>query len=107
MCNYTAFHKCKSIIVFDAYKRRGNEGSVEELGNVTVVYTKEGQTADTYIEKQTHELAKKHYVRVVTSDLEEQLIVLGSGGLRVSAREFAEELSKLSEEIDEIISSIK
>ena len=107
MCNYTAFHKCKSIIVFDAYKRRGNEGSVEELGNVTVVYTKEGQTADTYIEKETHELAKKHYVRVVTSDLEEQLIVLGSGGLRVSAREFAEELSKLSDEIDEIISSIK
>ncbi len=107
MCNYTSFYKCKAIIVFDAYKREGGEGSLEMLGEVSVVYTKEGETADTFIEKKTHELAKNHYVRVVTSDLEEQLIVLGSGGLRVSAREFSEELSKLSDEIDEIIGSIR
>lgn len=107
MCNYTSFHKCKSIIVFDAYKRHGGEGSIEGVGGVTVVYTKEGQTADSYIEKTTHELAKAHDVHVVTGDLEEQLVVLGSGGLRVSTREFSEELSKLEEDINEIIGSIK
>ena len=107
MCNYTALYRCKSIIVFDAYKRQGGEGSREDIGDVSVVYTKEAQTADSYIEKTTHELAREHYVRVVTSDLEEQLVVLGSGGLRVSAREFAEELSRLSDDINEIIDSIR
>ena len=92
MCDYTAFRRCRSIIVFDAYKRKGGEGSTEEIGAVTVVYTRESQTADAYIERTTYDIAGEHTVRVVTSDLQEQLVVLGSGGLRVSAREFYAEL---------------
>ena len=88
MCDYAAYRKCRVIIAFDAYKRRGGEGSVEEIGPVTVVYTKESQTADSYIERTTYEIAEEHSVRVVTSDYQEQLVILGSGGLRVSAREF-------------------
>ncbi len=93
MCDYTSFHRCKGIVVFDAYKRKGGEGSLEECGNVTVVYTKETETADAFIEKKTHFLAVSHTVRVVTSDMQEQLMVLGSGGLRVSAKEFYRELA--------------
>ena len=107
MCSYSAFRRCKCIIVFDAYKRLGGEGSEEEISGVLVVYTKENETADAYVEKTTSALADKHTVRVVTSDLEEQRIVLGSGGLRVSTREFALELEKLEEDIHEIIASIR
>ena len=92
MCDYSAFNKCKTVIVFDAYRRVGGEGSTEELGAVTVVYTKEKQTADAYIERTTYEIAREHTVRVVTSDMQEQLIILGNGALRVSAREFYAEL---------------
>ncbi len=106
-CSYSAFRRCKCIIVFDAYKRSGGEGSEEEISGVLVVYTKENETADAYVEKTTSSLAEKHTVRVVTSDLEEQRIVLGSGGLRVSTREFALELERLEEDIREIIDSIR
>ena len=92
LCDYTSVKRCKAVIAFDAYKRVGGEGSVEEIGAVSVVYTKEKQTADAYIEKTTYEIADEHTVRVVTSDLQEQLIVLGNGALRVSAREFYLEL---------------
>ena len=92
LCDYSAFRRCRCIVVFDAYKRQGGEGSVEEIGSVSVVYTKEKQTADAYIERTTYEIADEHTVRVVTSDLQEQLIVLGNGALRVSAREFYAEL---------------
>ena len=92
MCDYAAFRKCRVIIAFDAYKRRGGEGSVEEIGPVTVVYTREKQTADAYIERTTYQIAEHHSVRVVTSDYQEQLVILGSGGLRVSAREFYAEI---------------
>ena len=105
MCDYSAFKRCKVIVVFDAYKRAGGEGSVEEIGNVTVVYTKESQTADAYIEKTTHEIADDHTVRVVTSDMQEQLVILGVGGLRVSAREFHAELSEVSRLIGETIAA--
>ena len=107
MCDYSAFRKCKVIIVFDAYKRRGGEGSVERCGDVSVVYTKEAETADAYIEKATHDMAGEHNVRVVTSDLQEQLIVLGSGGLRVSAAEFTREMCMTEKEIKEAIDSLK
>ncbi len=103
MCDYTAFRKCKAVIVFDAYKRRGGEGSVEKYGEVTVVYTKEGETADSYIEKETKKLAERHRVRVVSSDFEEQRIILGNGGLRVSTKEFALELKQLDADIKEMI----
>ena len=92
MCDYSAYHRSHSIIVFDAYKRRGGEGAEEIIGPVTVVYTREQQTADSYIERATYEMASEHTVRVVTADLQEQLVVLGSGGLRVSTSEFWDEL---------------
>ncbi len=107
MCDYTAFRKCKAVIVFDAYKRRGGEGSTEKYGEVTVVYTKEGETADSYIEKETKKLTERHRVRVVSSDLEEQRIILGNGGLRVSTKEFALELKQLDADIKEMIDIMK
>ena len=103
MCDYSAFSRTRVIIVFDAYQRVGGEGSVETLGGVSVVYTKEKQTADSYIERTTYEIAEKHTVRVVTSDMQEQLVILGVGGLRVSAREFWQELSETSLSIRETI----
>jgi predicted RNA-binding protein with PIN domain len=107
MCDYSAFKRCKVIIAFDAYKRKGGEGSIERSGDVTVVYTKESQTADTYIEKTTHDLAEKNSVRVVTSDMQEQLVILGSGGLRVSAAEFMKEINLTEKEIKETIENLK
>ncbi len=92
LCDFGATRKCRVIIVFDAYRRKGGEGSVEEIGAVSVVYTREKQTADAYIERTTYEISDEHTVRVVTSDFQEQLIVLGNGALRVSAREFYSEL---------------
>ncbi len=107
MCDYASIKRCKVIIVFDAYKRKGGEGSREEYGPVSVVYTKEAETADAFIEKTTHELADKYKVRVVTSDMQEQLVILGFGGLRVSAREFERELLLTEKEIKEIIDTLK
>ena len=107
MCDYTSFRKCRAVIVFDAYKRRGGEGSTEKYGDVTVVYTKEGETADSYIEKETKKLTECHRVRVVSSDLEEQRIILGNGGLRVSTKEFATELKQLDADIKEMINKIQ
>lgn len=102
MCNYTAFRRIRGIVVFDAYRRRGDE-TVEVAGNVTVVYTKEAETADTYIERATYRIAPTNYVRVVTSDLDEQYIILGNGALRVSANEFKLECESVTEEISEVI----
>ena len=107
MCDYSSFKRCKVIIVFDAYKRRGGEGSTERCGEVTVVYTKESQTADAYIEKVTYDIAKEHSVRVVTADLQEQLVVLGNGALRVSTAEFINEIHLTEKEIKEAIESLK
>ena len=108
MCNYTSFYKCRAIVVFDAYKRPDvNNREESHHGRVLEVYTKEGETADAYIERKTAELAPKNNVRVVTSDYTEQLMVLGSGGLRVSSREFILELEKLTDDINEIIGNIR
>ena len=90
--NYQGFRQCAVIVVFDAYKVKGNPGSVEQIGDFSIVYTKEAETADSYIEKATYDLAKKHFVRVATSDYMEQLIILGSGALRISASAFEEEV---------------
>ena len=104
LCNYQGYKKCELILVFDAYKVKGNGREVETVNNISVVYTKEAETADMYIEKVTHKLAKNHRVRVVTSDGLEQMIILGSGALRVSSRAFREEVKKAEEEIRGIIS---
>ncbi len=92
LCNYQGFKKCVVILVFDAYKVKGNPGTVEHYHNIHVVYTKEAETADTYIERATYEIARDHRVRVATSDNLEQLIILGHGAVRLSAREFKDEV---------------
>ena len=107
MCSYTSFRKCHATIVFDAYKRKGGEGSEEQCGNVKVVYTKEAQTADAYIERESKALVDDYTVRVVTSDLEEQYVILGNGALRVSAKEFRREIENTTSEIDETIDKMK
>lgn len=76
------------IVVFDAYKIKKNIGSIEKNDNIYVVYTKEAQTADNYIEKVTHDLSQKYRVYVATSDALEQIIVSSRGAMRISAREF-------------------
>ncbi len=103
MCNYQGFKQNNLILVFDAYKVKGNHREIEKENNITVVYTKEAETADMYIEKVAHELGKKHRVRVATSDNVEQLIILGSGGIRVSATEFHDEVKQVEKTIREII----
>lgn len=102
LSNYQGYKKCEVILVFDAYKVKGNR-EVEKVGNINIVYTKEAETADMYIEKVSHKLAKNHRVRVVTSDALEQLIILGSGALRVSSRMFYEEILETQAEIRGII----
>lgn len=106
LCNYRGFTQCRLILVFDAYKVKGNIGSVEHINGIDVVYTKEAETADAYIEKVTHELAKKHRVRVATSDGLEQLIILGNGAQRVSANEFYKELTDTENKIREYINQL-
>ena len=103
LCNYQGFQKNVVILVFDAYKVKGNPGSVEHYRNIHVVYTREAETADAYIERATYEIAKDHRVRVATSDNLEQLIILGHGAVRVSAREFLEEVEAAEGRISEII----
>ena len=102
LCNYRGFRQCEVILVFDAYKvKSGRE--VETVDGISIVYTKEAETADMYIEKVSHTLSKKHRVRVVTSDALEQLIILGGGALRVSSREFEAEVLQTQAEIRDLL----
>lgn len=103
LCNYRGFRQCNLILVFDAYKVKGNHREIEEVGGINVVYTKEAETADMYIEKVAHELGRKNRVRVATSDSVEQIIIMGSGGIRVSASEFYDEVKAVEKAIREII----
>lgn len=100
--NYQGWKKCRVIVVFDAYRVKGNPGSVERLGELFVVYTKEAETADMYIEKTTYALAKErkeHRVRVATSDGLEQMIILGHGAVRMSAAELEFEVRQVEADI--------
>lgn len=103
LCNYQGFKQNNVIIVFDAYRVAGQHREIEQHHNISVVYTKESETADTYIEKVTHELSKSHRVRVATSDGTEQIIILGNGAFRVSAAEFEDEVKRVESAIREII----
>ena len=103
LCNYAGYKRCVPILVFDAYKVRGGAREVEKYHNLYVVYTREAETADMYIERATHELAKEHRTRVVSSDGAEQIIVMGHGALRVSARAFEEEVRAVEKEIREFL----
>ena len=99
LCNYQGFKKCVLILVFDAYRVPGSPGSIEQYHNIHVVYTREAETADMFIERVTHEIGKGRRVRVATSDGMEQVIILGHGALRVSARMFHEEVQEAEKEI--------
>ncbi len=103
LSNYQGYQKCRLILVFDAYKVPNNPGSVVRYHNIHVVYTKEAETADAYIEKTTYELGKQYRVRVATSDGVEQLIILGHGALRLSARAFKAEVEQVQGQISAIL----
>ena len=103
LANFQAFKKIELILVFDAYKVPNNPGSVEKYKGIHVVYTKEAETADAYIERVTYEIGKKHRVRVATSDGLEQMVILGHGALRISARAFKLEVEQAEGQISELI----
>lgn len=101
MCNYQAMKKCELIVVFDAYRVQNHATECLDYHNIHIVYTKEAETADTYIERFAHEHGRKHYVRVATSDRLEQVIITGQGCHMVSAGEFEQEVKALEEMIRE------
>ncbi len=107
LCNYQGFKKCTLILVFDAYKVEGFPGEVQKYHNIHVVYTKEAETADQYIEKTVHEIGKKHKVTVATSDATEQVIIWGAGALRMSAQGLLTEVSETNKEIRRLLDEVK
>lgn len=103
LCNYQGFKKDTLILVFDAYKVEGNPGQVFKYHNIYVVYTKEAETADQYIEKTVHRMNRKYQVTVATSDALEQVIILGQGAQRLSAQGLKDEVEKTGREIRQIL----
>ena len=101
LCNYQGYQKCVLILVFDAYRVPCSPGAIEQYHNIHVVYTREAETADMFIERVTHEIGKGRRVRVATSDGMEQVIILGQGGQRMSARELLEDVIEVSHQIRE------
>lgn len=99
LCNYQGYKKCKVILVFDAYRVKGGVGVIQKYHNINVVYTKEAETADQYIEKITHDIGKKNRVYVATSDALEQMIIMGQGGIRLSANDLREEIARVNNQI--------
>lgn len=106
MCNYQGYDGSKLILVFDAYKVKGKHRDVEKYLNINIVYTKESETADSYIERTTHELSRNYRVRVATSDGPEQLIIFGNGAMRISADEFHKRYLQAAKEIRDYINTI-
>lgn len=100
---HQGYRRCKVIIVFDAYKIKGGERRQEKHGSVDVMFTKEGETADTYIERLTYEMNGKYRVRVATSDRQEQIIALGNGAFRLSASELKGEIERTNLEISSFL----
>lgn len=107
MCNYQGFTGYEIIVVFDAYRVKGKHRDIEKYCNINIVYTRESETADTYIEKVSHELSKENRVRVATSDGMEQIIIMGNGAVRISARELHEQYINADKAIREYISGMK
>ena len=103
LCEYQAHKKCHVILVFDAYRVKGGVRRMEQYHNIHVVYTREAETADSYIEQASYKLGKRCRVRVATSDVLEQIIVLGHGCLRISARSFEEEMRMVKADIRRLI----
>lgn len=107
LSNYQGFKKCTLILVFDAYKVEGFPGEVQKYHNIHVVYTKEAETADQYIEKTVHEIGKKYKVTVATSDATEQVIIWGAGALRMSAQGLLTEVTETNKEIRRLLDETK
>ncbi len=103
LINFQGFRRERVLLVFDAYKVQGGKEHVEDRSGLLIIYTKEAETADQYIEKAAHEISKKYKVTVATSDAIEQVIVMGSGAIRLSARDFWEEIERTRELIREKI----
>lgn len=99
LCNYQGYKKCNVIVVFDGYKVKNNPGTVIQYHNIHVVFTKEAETADQYIEKVTQQMNRQYSVAVATSDKLEQVIILGKGAMRLSARDLKKEIKETSVEI--------
>lgn len=99
LCNYQGIKKCELILVFDAYKVEGFSGEIQKYHNIHVVYTKEAETADQYIEKVAHEIGRKYLVTVATSDGTEQVIIRGQGCHLLSAKELKEEVEFANKEL--------
>jgi len=106
LANYRGFMQCELIIVFDAYRVKGDIRRTEEHSGISVIYTKEAETADTFIERTAHQLSKEYRVRVATSDGLEQIIIMGGGALRVSASEFLLEVEAAEKAVKEIIARL-
>ncbi|MBR5230224.1 MAG: TetM/TetW/TetO/TetS family tetracycline resistance ribosomal protection protein [Firmicutes bacterium] len=105
--NYQGYKKMGMVVVFDGYKVAGNPGTKHDYGQIKVVFTKEAETADRFIEKTIYEMGRKYDVAVVTSDRPVQMAALGDGARRISAREFYQEVSSISEEIRQKLKSQK
>ena len=103
LCNYQGYRGCTLILVFDAYKVPQGLGSVEKYHNIHIVYTRQAETADQYIERLSFELRGRRRVRVATSDNLEQLIILGHGAERISAQRFHDEVYAAQAEIERIL----
>lgn len=101
LCNYQGYKKCRLIVVFDAYKVPGGVGSAQDYHNIHVVYTKEAETADQYIEKFAHEMGRRYRVTVATSDGLEQLIIRGQGCILMSATDLREDIERVGRQIEE------
>ena len=106
LSNYQGYKNCRVIVVFDAYRIKGGERRFERHENIDVVYTKEAETADMYIEKTAHEKSGEYLVRVATSDRLEQLIIVGNGAFKISADEFRLEVEQADLEIAGILEEL-
>ena len=103
LCNYRGYTKCELVLVFDGYKVKGNAGEKSDYNGIHLVFTKENETGDMYIEKLVEEVGKNYSVRVVTSDNLIQVSALRAGVLRMPAREFIKEIERVNDQIKEII----
>ncbi len=107
LSNYQGAKGIELIIVFDAHMVKGNRGNIEKIGKTYIVYTKEAETADNYIERITKDLVKNYTVKVATSDRLEQIIIMGSGAIRVSATELRQDIRQTAKKISKKIEDIK
>ena len=101
LCNYQGYRGCQVILVYDAYQVEGEHLEIMKYHNIHVVYTKEAETADQYIEKVVHQIGRKYHVTVLTSDGVEQVVTLGQGGTLISAREFREDVKIMEQQLRE------